>query len=235
MPGESGFFDAEMIGEGQYDRVYQAGNFADLFSLFFNTGVFAQPTDQLKVYAKGGLSIGVKPGWAFIAGYWFHLAEEHVFKLTPNSTAYTIDDVIVCELNKSTRQIDLKLKEQASQLLPENSGTKTEIVLATIRLGVGVGTITDSVITDRRPYEEYCGFVTGAVKQISVEELLTQQKQQFIEWFNSIKGQLQGDVATNLQSQVNELKQNMPVIRSGTGEPDNGVGKDGDIYIKIIE
>ena len=53
---------------------------------------------------------------------------------------------------------------------------------------------------------------------------------QFNDWFDDIKGKLSGDVATNLQNQINEL----PTIRSGTTDPDNSVGKDGDIYIKIV-
>lgn len=36
------------------------------------------------------------------------------------------------------------------------------------------------------------------------------------------------------QSEIIALIESFPVIRSGTADPDNSVGKDGDIYIKIV-
>jgi hypothetical protein len=58
----------------------------------------------------------------------------------------------------------------------------------------------------------------------------------FNEWFDGIKGQLGGDMATSLQNQINEINTKinaMPTIRQGTAEPSDSTGKDGDIYIRI--
>lgn len=108
------------------------------------------------------------------------------------------------------------------------------MVLASIDVGVGVATITNANITDRRPDKTYCGFVEGVVQQIDESNLFLQFTSMFNNWFNSIKGQLGTDVAGSLQNQITDLKNSLPTIRSGTDVPDNSLGKDGDIYIRIV-
>lgn len=237
MAEQSGFFNA-LEKDGTYDRAYDASDFANYFAMFIGNGVFVNPADQLKVVAKNGLTVTVKAGSAFIDGYWYKLTEDMDVTLDPNATAYAITDVICCRLNKQTREISIQTKQSATSILPVNNGTINELVLCTISLGVGVSTITDAMITDRRPFETYCGFVSGTVEQIQTGELFAQFTQVFNEWFDSIKGKLSDDIATSLQNQINEINskiEQIPTIRMGTDEPDNAVGKDGDVYIRIIE
>ena len=72
MAEYSGFFNAQLVNE-KYDRVYDAGNFAEYFSTFIGDGVFAEPSNQLKVVPKSGLTVTLKAGKAFIEGYWYKL------------------------------------------------------------------------------------------------------------------------------------------------------------------
>lgn len=204
MAEQSGFFNA-LEKDGTYDRVYDASDFANYFAMFIGNGVFVNPADQLKVVAKNGLTVTVKAGSAFIDGYWYKLTEDMDITLDPNATAYAITDVICCRLNKQTRQISIQTKQTATSILPVNNGTINELVLCTISLGVGVSTITDAMITDRRPFETYCGFVSGTVEQIQTGELFAQFTQAFNEWFSTIKGQLSTDVAGNLQLQIDDI------------------------------
>ena len=100
--------------------------------------------------------------------------------------------------------------------------------------------------------DNYCGIVTGLVEQVSFLQFYLQQQAQFYEWFNSIKGKLSEDVAGSLQEQITGISENVsalssnvqqlsqtvssiPMIRSGSADPDNSVGKDGDVYIKVSE
>lgn len=230
MAEQSGFFNA-LESDGVYDRMYDASDFAKYFATFIGNGVFINPTNQLKVVAKSGLTVTLKRGKAFIDGFWYELTEDMDFTLSPNATGYEINDVICCTLNKTNREIRANKKESVSSILPVNNGTVHELVLGSIKLGVGVSTITDAMITDRRPYSNYCGFVEGVVKQIEMDELFKQFETEFSQWFETVKGQLSGDIAGNLQGQIN----NLPKIRSGAENPDNSLGKDGDVYIKIIE
>lgn len=230
MAEQSGFFNALKVGE-TYDRVYEASDFANYFSKFIGNGVFVNPTNQLKVVAKSGLTVTVRKGNAYIDGYWYKLTEDMDITFNPNATGYNSNCVVCCTLDIANRTISIVKKEGVSSILPVNDGSTHELVLCSIVLGVGVSTITDAVITDRRPDDTYCGFVKGLVGQITTTELFLQFEKAFSEWFDSVKGQLSGDVAGNLQNQISA----MATIRYGTEPPDNSVGKDGDVYIQIVE
>lgn len=230
MAERSGFFNAQQLSDGSYDRTYNASDFADFFASFIKSGVYADPINQLKVVQKSGLTVTVKAGKAFIDGYYYELDEDKDITFSANATSYLITNAVALTLDKTERKISLKKKEQMSIDKPTNTGTIHELILCTIKLSPATSIITDSIIVDRRPDDNYCGFVAGLIEQINFGELFSQMESQFNDWFNDIKGKLSGDVATNLQNQINEL----PTIRSGTAEPDNSVGKDGDIYIKIV-
>lgn len=211
----SGFFNAQETN-GTYDRTYDANDFAEYFSLFIGSGVFINPINQLKVVPKSGLTVTLKHGSAFIDGYWYRLEEDMDFTLSPNGTSFEITDTIAITLDKSSRLINARKKENVSDVKPVNNGTVHELVVAVIKIGVGMSAITDSVITDTRPYESYCGFVSGTVKQIDAGEMFNQFEAQFNEWFETIRGQLGQDAATNLQLQINELKEQSYLLVGGT-------------------
>lgn len=208
MAEKSGFFNALESG-GAYDRVYDANDFAEYFALFIGNGVFADPMNQLKVVPKSGLTVTLKKGNAFIDGYWYKLSEDMDFTLSPNGTSYAITDVIAVTFDKTNRVITAKKKERVSSITPVNNGVVHELIVASISLGVGVSSITEGMITDQRPYEDYCGFVTGTVDQIDAGEMFTQLEAQFNEWFSTIQGKLTSDVAGSLQTQIDDLDQKL--------------------------
>lgn len=231
---QSGFFNA-LEFNGMYDRTYDASDFANYFAMFIGTGVFVNPTNNLQVVAKSGLTVTVKKGNAFIDGYWYELTEDKDITFSPNATRYETKNVVCCTLNKTNRTIIVNKKEGVSSILPVNNGTVHELVLSDIVLGVGVSTITNAVITDRRADKTYCGFVKGTVDQIDTTDLFLQFTTAFTEWFDSIKGQFGEDVAGNLQNQIDTIKQDMTTVRYGEDPPNDSVGKDGDVYIQIVE
>lgn len=213
MAETSGFFNALESG-GTYDRVYDANDFAEYFALFIGNGVFADPMNQLKVVPKSGLTVTLKKGNAFIDGYWYKLSEDMDFTLSPNGTSYAITDVIAVTLDKTNRVITAKKKEQVSSIVPVNNGVVHELIVASISLGVGVSSVTEGMITDQRPYEDYCGFVTGTVDQIDAGEMFTQLEAQFNEWFSTIQGKLTSDVAGSLQTQIDDLDQKIDDVKT---------------------
>lgn len=213
MAEKSGFFNAIKSGL-TYDRSYDASDFAAYFSKFIKNGVFVNPANQLKVVAKSGLTVTVKAGSAFINGYWYILDEDKDIVLSPNPSAYAVNSVIACGLDTSSRSITCYAKNAVSSILPDNSENKVELILASISLGVGVSSITNSNIVDRRPYDEYCGYVTGAVQQIDMTDLFLQFDTQFNEWFSRIKDQLTSDQAGNLQNQIDQANSEIDKIQS---------------------
>lgn len=234
----SGFFDSKLLEDGTRDRVYSSIDFATLFNMFFTNGVFVNPTNSLQILASDGRNLTVKAGRAYIDGYWYELTEDMQVTVGVNSTAYNKISTVVCVLDKTNRTINVKVKNEVTDIFPINDGTIHELVLATINVGVGVSNITNASIIDRRFDNRFCGVVKGTVEQIDTTNLFEQFTSAFNEWFENIKDSLDKDTAGNLLNMINELKikvNGLPMIRSGTKIPDNSVGKDGDVYIQILE
>lgn len=236
MAERYGFFNAVETSSGVYDRTYNAEDFASYFSKFIGNGVFANPSDGLKVSAQSGLKVTVKAGSAYIDGYYYELTENKTLTIQVNSSSYVQTDSVVIRLDKTNRKMSLELKQNDTSV--SKTSTVKELQLATIKKGIGVSSISAADITDKRPYNEVCGFVTGVVQQISTSDLFSQFTAMFNEWFDGIKGKLGQDVATSLQNQINEINTKvdaMPIIRQGTSEPNDSTGKDGDIYIRVTD
>lgn len=234
MAEKYGFFNAVETSSGVYDRTYNAEDFASYFSKFISDGVFADPTDGLKVSAQSGLKVTVKAGSAYIDGYYYELTEDTTLTIQANSSSYVQTDSVVVRLDKVNRKMSLELKRNNTSV--SRTSTVKELQLATIKNDIGSSSVSAADITDKRPYNDVCGFVTGVIQQISTSDLFSQFTAIFNEWFDGIKGQLSQDVATSLQRQINDINTKLdtiPTFRQGTEEPNDSTGKDGDIYIRI--
>mgnify|MGYP004496048387 CR=1 FL=1 len=208
------FFDAQKTSSG-YDRTYSSSDLAEYFASFVGNGVYANPANQLKVIAGKGLDIYVQTGKAFINGYYYSLSEE-AKKLTivRGDNNYPRKDLVVCSLNHSTRLIEVKVLQgtPAASPVPQTitrDDTRYDLVLAEISVDAGCTSITDSEITDKRPDNDVCGFVTGLVEQIETTGLFRQYDSAFSSWFDKAKGQLSGDVAGNLSNSVTSLQDSL--------------------------
>lgn len=202
---KSGFFNAIKESDGNYDRTYDASDFASYFSNFVSDGVFISPADQLKVSVKTGLTVTVKKGKAFVEGYWFELVEDCDITLPVNSGTQARTDIICVRLNKQNRVVELVTKSGVTSILPTASGTVHELVLAEIVIGVSVTTLTAGNITDRRPDKNYCGFVGALVTDIDTTNLYNQFTNQFNTWFEELKKQFGSDAVGALQQSISDL------------------------------
>lgn len=214
MAETSGFFQAmwddslkNPITEentGWWDRDYLAKQFMDYFSLFIGNGVFISPTNQLKVIPGTGLTIMVSPGWAFINGGWYHNSENLSIELNSNGTNVSRIDSIRVRYSEANRKITSVYISGDTQL--SRGDSQYDLELAQISVAPSAVTISASNITDIRPNENRCGFVKGLVDVISTDDLFSQLNAQFNEWFDTVKGQLQGDLATKLQLEFTQLE-----------------------------
>lgn len=240
---KSGFFNANLVNE-EYDRVYLAEDFASYFESFISNGVFAKYSNQLQVIAESdpAMSVQVSTGRGWINGYFyentdlFHLAVE-----LADGVLNRIDSVVL-QLDFQSRAINLKIKKgtpASSPVAPTltRNNDYYELQLATIAVNAGAINVTQAQITDTRLNTEVCGWVTGTVTQIDTTTLFeqfnsyfeqfkqssedefneweTEQKADFESWFETIKDQLSGDVAANLQNQVLELDGRVTTVETG--------------------
>lgn len=215
MAYTSGFFDAVDQGGGNYDRVYSAANFAHYFSLLVQNGVFPDPSTgmQVKASTNPDMHVSVQPGSGWVNGYYITVMDDTPEQLTiptANPSLSRIDSVIM-GLNYVQREIQLYIKSGAVSASPsavslQRDNDLYEMELAQITVAAGVASISQANITDMRQNTSRCGIVKGTIEQIDTTDLFAQYNDAFQTWFADIKAQLSGDVATNLQNQINTLK-----------------------------
>lgn len=215
MSYTSGFFDAVDLGGGNYDREYSADVFAHYFSLLVKNGVFPDPSTgmQVKASTNPDMHVTVQPGSGWINGYYITVpddAPEVLTVPTANPSLSRIDSVIM-GLNYVEREIQLYIKSGAVSASPsavslQRDNDLYEMELAQITVAAGVASISQANITDMRQNTSRCGIVKGTIDQIDTTDLFAQYNDAFQTWFADIQVQLSGDVATNLQNQINTLK-----------------------------
>lgn len=208
----SAFFDAELVG-GEYDRVYSAERFAEYFAAFIANGVFPDPATNLQVVANvpRDMTVLVKSGLGWINGYYCNNDGNYPLTISPASGTLPRVDAVVLRWSRSNRSISLEVKTGVATSSPsapslERSADNYELMLASIEVVAGATSIAQANITDKRPDSSVCGWVKGVVDQIDTTDLFAQYNDAFQTWFADIQAQLSGDVATNLQNQINRLK-----------------------------
>lgn len=215
MSYTSGFFDAVDLGGGDYDREYSAAVFAHYFSLLVKNGIFPDPSTGMQVKASSSpdMHVSVQPGSGWVNGYYITVPEngpEVLTVPTANPSLSRIDSVIM-GLNYVEREIQLYIKSGAVSASPsavslQRDNDLYEMELAQITVAAGVASISQANITDMRQNTSRCGIVKGTIDQIDTTDLFAQYDDAFQTWFADIQAQLSGDVATNLQNQINILK-----------------------------
>lgn len=201
----SGFFNS-LNG----DRRYDSEQISSIFDGIILDGVFANVGEQFAVVPGSGMNVIVKTGRA-----WFN----HTWSLNDTWMTLTIDapdplrsriDSVVLEVNNNTeiRANSIKIVRGTPSSNPEppimvHDGLINQYRLANITVDRGATTITTSHIQVTVGMME-TPFVTAPIQSVDVSVLFQQWDGQFQEWFENIKDQLSGDVAANLQKQVDE-------------------------------
>lgn len=165
-----------------YDREYTAAHWAAYFAQFVGNGVFANPTNQLMVVANEGLDIFVRPGWAWLNGYWYHNDEDLTISVPANTSTSVKNYGVFVHWDSNERVTKVTLEEHAE---PLRTTTDWELKLAGITVPAGTARISDSMITDTRPDSGVCGFVSGVIELTSTTDLFRQYNAMFNEWYSS--------------------------------------------------
>ena len=210
MAETSGFFDAEELVDGTFDREYIAEQWANYFKLFIGNGVFINPTNQLKVVAGEGMQIIIKHGWAFINGYWYHNDSDLVIAVPVNSTPSTVNSGVFVQFDSQNRTVTTILANGRTEV--DRELPHYELKLAEVSVATGTTAITDSMITDTRIDENVCGFVKGLVSVVSTDDLFQQFTDMFMTWFDEMKDQLSEDAAGHLQQEIDTIQSSVDEI-----------------------
>lgn len=224
MANQYGLFWNSVSG----DRTYNADSFAEWANTFFSTGVF---NGDLQVTPDSGMVVNVGTGYANINGKVRLFDAQTTFTLSPASGTYPRIDTIVVRRNDTARTITLEYVMGAYSGLdpqptaPTRDETTYEIVLAQILVNAGATSISVGDITDTRPDDTICGWITGSVDSVDVDQLTAQARAQFDEWFQEMKDQLSEDAAGHLQLEIDDINDSITGINNEIGTTDiSGIG-----------
>lgn len=210
------------------DRTYNAESFEEWLKPFFVTGVFA---DSLQVTAQDSpdMSVKVSPGYANLNGKPARWTSTNNLTIATASGVYNRIDTIVLRRDNTNRCVTIEVVTGTASANPQPTAPTRnsdiyELVLAQVLVNVGVTEITASKITDTRTNTDICGYVTATVEQIDFDQFKTQfdgwiadfeldmtewsedQQEDFADWFEAIRGQLDEDAAGHLQNEVDDTQ-----------------------------
>lgn len=192
------------------DRTYDADSFSEWLGKFFTTGVF---NGDLQVTPDSGMVVNVGSGYANINGKVRFFDTDTSITISPASGVYPRIDTIVVRADYTNREITLEYVtgsysgNDPQPTAPTRNASMYEIVLAQILVNAGSTEVTTGSITDTRPDSTVCGWVTGTVDSVAVDQLTEQAQAQFDVWFENMKDQLDSDAAGHLQNEIDEINE----------------------------
>jgi len=193
------------------DRVYDAVQISQIFDGVINDGVYQKIGDAFGVTATGtDLNVSVLTGRA-----WF----DHTWNLNDSALSIAIPaghptlnriDSIILEVDSSTRTNVIKRLAGSAASTPvpptlTKTSTLNQYRLADVYIGLGVTVIRQQDITYKVGTDD-CPLVTGPLEVISIDSWVDQWEAEWEAWFNYIIGELDTEVAGNLQNQITAIR-----------------------------
>ena len=230
------------------DRRYRAEHFAAYFSTFIANGVFPNPSTGFQVTEGEGMRVVLKPGQAWINGYFITNDDDYSLTLDVADGVLKRIDRIVLRLDYYNRIITPLVKKgtfASTPVAPDitRDADAYELVLADILVTNGAIGIVQGNITDQRLNTELCGIVHGVVDQVDTTTIfnqyqswfnnvkatnetemdawIIQQRAEFDNWFATVQNTLDGDTAGNLLNLIETHKVDNTHIRVGDTTPES--------------
>ena len=217
----SGFYDSV-----NGDRKYNAEQLSAIFNGIINDGVLMKFEEAFSVRADSGNRVTVGKGRAWFNSTWINNDASLSIPIPalPGSGLHVVD-VLVLEVNRGAdvRAAAAKFAEQyvsSDASLTEGSAIEQAIDSKLINTATlhqypiaaiyrKVGTTDDVTQADITNFvgTSHCPYVTGILEVVDIDDMVAQWGDQFMQWFNSIKANLEsaGDLS-KLASDVASLQ-----------------------------
>lgn len=198
-----GFYDSL-----NHDRLYNAQQMSAIFDGIINDGVFMSVGNQFHTVAGTGMQVIVKSGRAWFNSTWTLNDAEYPLSIDAADVLLTRIDAVVLEVNSevATRANTIKVVKGTPASTPAkptltNTATIHQHALAYVTVAKNTTAITNSMIEivvgkTETPY------VTAILQTTDITDLFKKWESDFQIWFETVKGTLDGDVALNLQNQI---------------------------------
>ena len=213
MTVSSGFFNSV-----NHDRLYDAEQLSSIFDGIIVDGVYENVGEAFNVtaYPDANNTVLVGTGRAWFNHTWTLNDSRFSITLDPPNEMLGRIDAIVIDVNKErdTRQnsiIYLKGDEATPDFPPTliNTENHHQYPIAYItRHAEQNGPIKQSDI-EITVGTGACPIATGVLEAQNLENLMQQLDTEFNEWWEGIKDLLDENVATNLQNQIDEIKEKL--------------------------
>lgn len=190
------------------DRVYDASDVARKLKKFFTNGIF---NNSLQVKSNDNMSVNISLGDANIEGYNYEIIDDELtLDIDEADNVLSRIDSVIVRLDLSNRQIySMVLTGSYATNPTQPSITRTNTIydlrLANISVPAGTNRITSDLITDTR-FGNECGNVTQTVLSLNTSDVFKQYETMFYNWFNEIKNTFTGDIAGNLQNEIDDIR-----------------------------
>lgn len=192
------------------DRKYNTEQISAIFDGIINDGVFAHVDGYFQTTPSEGMSVVVAPGRAWFDHTWTRNDAPLPLTLDPSEIVLDRIDAVILEVNSSNDVRDNTIKVLKG--IPGSAPSKPELTntedvhqypLAYIDIVAGTQSISTECITIMVG-QEPCPFVTAILETTDITDLLAKWEAEFNYWFENVKTQLDGDVALNLQKQIDD-------------------------------
>ena len=194
------------------DRVYNAEQMSAIFDGVITDGVFASIADHMMPVAGTGLQVIVKPGKCWFNSTWTLNDADLPLTIATADVSLTRIDAVVVEINSAvgTRANSIKVIKgipSANPAKPTLSAMENlhQYALGYVTVGAGVTSITAANI-EVNVGKSTCPFITSVLQQTDITDLFNQWNAEFNTWFANVQSQLSGNVAANLQKQIDAVK-----------------------------
>lgn len=182
MTVSSGFFNSV-----NGDRVYDASWFADYFASFIGNGIFPNPSTGMQVVEGTNMTTVIKPGKAWINGYYVVNDNDYVIEHDRADGALKRIDRIVLQKSTADRAIKIVVKKGTFASNPATppivrDADFYELVLADVLINAGATAIIQGNITDQRLNKSLCGIAHAVVDQVDTTTIFNQYQS----WFNNL-------------------------------------------------
>ena len=194
------------------DRVYNAEQMSSIFNGIITDGVFSTIGDALMPIAGTGMQVIVKTGKCWFNSTWTLNDALLPLDVEAADVSLTRIDAIIVEINSSisTRANTIKMLKGTPSANPAkpalaNSEHLHQYALGYVTVSAGATSITADKI-EVNVGKSTCPFITSVLQQTNIDDLFNQWNAEFTTWFENVQAQLSGDVAANLQRQIDALK-----------------------------
>lgn len=192
------------------DRKYDATQFASLFDGVITDGVIAAVGNWFATTPGGGMTVDVGTGRAWFNRTWTYSDAKVPLTLDQSDLLYDRIDAVVLEIDTSitVRENSIKIVKGSASQSPTRPALRNEVDVHQYALAYVTVKASSLEINTEDIYinvgQDDCPFVTSIIEVPDLEQLFARWEVEFQKWFSNLKVQLEGNVAANLQRQIDE-------------------------------